>query len=123
MLSAMVVSSLMAMCVLLGILALVVARGDRGSLALRLWGWGLITYAIGMFIAIVAGFWLPWYLTQVVGNSLISLGALLTAYGVFMHVPVRPGRMAMMGGLGLSVALLILNHMLYGRLIVDIAVP
>ena len=123
MLSAMVVSSLMAMCVLLGILALVVARGERGSLALRLWGWGLITYAIGMFIAIVAGFWLPLYLTLIVGNALISLGALLTAYGVFMHVPVRPGRTAMIGGLGVSVALLLLNHMLYGHLIIDIAVP
>ncbi|HEV2110989.1 MAG TPA: GGDEF domain-containing protein [Gammaproteobacteria bacterium] len=123
MLSAMVVSSLIAMCVLLGILALVVARGQRGSLALRLWGWGLITYAIGMFIAIVAGLWLPWFLTQVVGNSLISLGALLTAYGVFMHVPVRPGRTAMIGGLGLTVTILILNHVLHGHLIIDIAAP
>ncbi|HEY1992189.1 MAG TPA: GGDEF domain-containing protein [Gammaproteobacteria bacterium] len=123
MLLAMVMTSLITMCVLLGILALVVARGERGSLALRLWGWGLITYGLGMFIVIVAGLWLPWHFTQVVGNSLISLGALLTAYGVLMHVPVRPGRTAMIGGLGLSVALLILNHALYGRLIVDIAVP
>src|SRR5215469_16695768 len=123
MLSAMVVSSLMAMCVLLGILALVVARGERGSLALRLWGWGLIIYAIGMFIAIVAGFWIPLYLSLIVGNGLISLGALLTAYGVYMHVPVRPGHTAMIWGLGLSIALLILNHMLHGRLIIDIAVP
>src|SRR5690242_5797633 len=120
---AMVMSSLITMCVLLGILALVVARGERGSLALRLWGWGLITYGLGMFIVIVAGFWLPWYFTQVVGNSLISLGALLTAYGIFMHVPVRPGRTTMIGGLGLSVAILILNHVLHGHLIVDIAVP
>ena len=120
---AMVMSSLITMCVLLGILALVVARGERGSLALRLWGWGLITYGLGMFIVIVAGLWLPWYFTQVVGNSLISLGALLTAYGIFMHVPVRPGRTTMIGGLGLSVAILILNHVLHGHLIVDIAVP
>ena len=123
MLSAMVVSSLMAMCVLLGILALVVARGERGSVALRLWGAGLIIYAIGMFIAIVAGFWIPGYLSLIVGNGLISLGALLTAYGIFMHVPVRPGRTAMIGGFGLSLALLILNHVFSGRLIIDIAVP
>ena len=120
---AMVMSSLITMCVLLGILALVVARGERGSLALRLWGWGLIIYAIGMFIAVVAGLWIPAYLSLIVGNSLISVGALLTAYGVYMHVPVRPGRTLMIWGLGLSIALLLLNHALHGRLIIDIAVP
>lgn len=113
---------LLAMSMLMGVLVLVVARGERKSLALRLWGWGLITYAFGM-LTIVAVIWLPYDFTQVAGNSLISLGALLTAYGVFMHVPVRPGRTAMIGGLGVSVAILILNHVLRGYLVVDIAVP
>ena len=80
---------LLTMCLLLGTLVLVVARGERKSLALRLWGWGLVVYGLGMLV-IISVRWLPQDFTQVVGNSLISLSALLTSYGVFMHVPKRP---------------------------------
>jgi len=46
------------MCMLLGVLVLVVARGERKSLALRLWGWGLVVYALGM-LTIISVAWLP----------------------------------------------------------------
>jgi len=113
---------LLTMSMLMGILVLVVARGERKSVALRFWGWGLITYACGMLV-IISSFWLPYDLTQVVGNGLISLGGLFTARGVFMHVPERPQLRFTVGLLGVVVAGLILNHVLPGYAIMDIALP
>jgi diguanylate cyclase (GGDEF)-like protein len=113
---------LLTMSMLMGILVLVVARGERKSVALRLWGWGLITYAVGMLV-IIASWWLPYDLTQVVGNSLISFSALLTSRGVFMHVPERPQLRFTGGLLGVVVVGLTLNHVLPGYAIADIALP
>ena len=113
---------LLAMSMLMGVLVLVVARGERKSLALRLWGWGLIVYGLGM-LTIISVQWLPYDLTQTLGNSLISLSALLTASGVFMHVPERPGLRSMAGALAIVVILLIVNHLTRGYLIIDIAAP
>jgi hypothetical protein len=42
-LTAMLLLCLLTMSMLMGILVLVVARGERKSVALRLWGWGLVT--------------------------------------------------------------------------------
>ncbi|MGE5625223.1 MAG: GGDEF domain-containing protein [Bacillota bacterium] len=113
---------LLAMSMLMGVLVLVVARGERKSLALRLWGWGLIVYGLGM-LTIISVQWLPYGLTQTLGNSLISFSALLTASGVFMHVPERPGLRFMAGALAVVVVLLTLNHLTRGYLILDIAAP
>jgi diguanylate cyclase (GGDEF)-like protein len=113
---------LLTMSMLMGILVLVVARGERKSVALRLWGWGLVTYAVGMLV-IIASWWLPYDLTQVVGNSLISFSALLTSRGVFMHVPERPQLRFTGSLLGVVVVGLTLNHVLPGYAIVDIALP
>jgi diguanylate cyclase (GGDEF)-like protein len=113
---------LLTMSMLMGVLVLVVARGERKSLALRLWGWGLISYACGMLV-IIASWWLPYDLTQVVGNSLISFSALLTSRGVFMHVPERPPLRFTGGLLGVVIAGLALNHLLPGYAILDIALP
>ncbi len=113
---------LLTMSMLMGVLVLVVARGERKSLALRLWGWGLVVYALGMLV-IIASWWLPYDLTQVVGNSLISFSALLTSRGVFMHVPERPQLCFTGGLLGVVVVGLALNHLLPGYAILDIALP
>ena len=113
---------LLTMCLLLGILVLVVARGERKSVALRLWGWGLVVYALGM-LTIISVAWLPVDFTQVVGNGLIALASMLTSRGVFMHVPRRPSLKLMAAGLGLTVAILILNHVFQARLAWDIAAP
>ena len=122
MLTFMLLSCLLAMSMLMGVLVLVVARGERRSRALHLWGWGLIVYGLGMLV-VISALWLPYDFTQVAGNSLISLSALLTAAGVFMLVPDRPGLKLMAGGLLGVVALLIVNHLTRGYLIVDIAAP
>ena len=121
-LTAMLLLCLLTMSMLMGVLVLVVARGERKSLALRLWGWGLVTYAVGMLV-VISSWWLPYDLTQVVGNSLISFSALLTSRGVFMHVPERPQLRFTGGLLGVVVVGLVLNHVLPGYAILDIALP
>jgi len=121
-LAAMLLLCLLAMSMLMGVLVLVVSRGERRSLSLRLWGWGLIVYGLGMLV-IISSVVLPYGLTQTLGNSLISFSALLTALGVFMHVPERPGLRHMAGGLAFVVLLLIVNHLTRGYLILDIAAP
>ena len=56
---------------LLGVLCLIVARGERRSAALRLWGWGLLAYAVGLLITIPPA--IPLALRKVSGNALIAL--------------------------------------------------
>ena len=113
---------LLAMSMLMGILVLVVGRGERKSVALKLWGWGLITYACGMLV-IISSKWIPYDLTQVVGNSLISASALLTSRGVFMHVPERPPLRFTGALLAVVVAGLTLNHVFFQYAILDVALP
>ena len=113
---------LLTMSMLMGILVLVVARGERKSVALRLWGWGLVAYACGMLVIISSAF-LPVDMTQIAGNGLISLSALLTSRGVFMHTPVRQNSMLAWGGLLLVLVILVINHLLHYGLAVDIAAP
>ncbi|HSN18241.1 MAG TPA: GGDEF domain-containing protein [Gammaproteobacteria bacterium] len=122
MLTIMLLSCLLAMSMLMGVLVLVVARGERKSVALRFWGWGLITYAFGMLV-IISSWWLPYDLTQVVGNSLISLGGLFTARGVSMHIPERPPLRFTGSLLAVVVAGLILNHVFFEYAILDVALP
>ena len=121
-LSALLLLCLLMMSMLMGVLVLVVARGERKSLALRLWGWGLVAYAVGMLV-IISSFFFPYHFTQVAGNAVISLSALLTSRGVFMHVPERPGWRLMGTGLALVVLILVLNHLFFDHLILDIAAP
>ncbi|HEV2320962.1 MAG TPA: GGDEF domain-containing protein [Gammaproteobacteria bacterium] len=113
---------LLSMSMLMGVLVLVVARGERKSLALRLWGWGLVVYALGMLF-IVAEIWLPLDFAQIVGNGLISVSALLTSRGVLMHVPQPPSLKFAAAGFTATVAVLVLNHLLRGQLVIDIAAP
>ncbi|HSC47574.1 MAG TPA: GGDEF domain-containing protein [Gammaproteobacteria bacterium] len=120
--SALLLLCLLVMSMLMGVLVLVVARGERKSLALRLWGWGLVAYAFGMLTIIAAAF-LPWGFTQVAGNTLISLAALLTSRGVFMHVPRRPSSRLTASALLVVIAVLVVNHLLNPHLIIDIAAP
>lgn len=52
---------------LLGLVCLVVARGEHRSRALRLWGWGLLTYSFGIVVTI-AGF-VQFDVRKVLGNE------------------------------------------------------
>ena len=48
------VFALLALHVLLGVLCVVIARGEHKSNALRWWGWGLLIYAAGL-LSTIAG--------------------------------------------------------------------
>jgi len=72
-LTAMLLLCLLTMSMLLGVLVLVVARGERKSLALRLWGWGLVVYALGM-LTIISVVFLPQHLTQIEPDECFVLG-------------------------------------------------
>src|SRR5579863_2382716 len=116
----MLMIALIAMSLLMGVLVLFVARGERHSASLRSWGWGLITYAFGMLM--ILAFMLPRDITQVFGNSLISLAAMLPSLAVFQHTHIHPGRKVMAAGLALAFVPLLVNHLLRTpRVIVDIA--
>jgi diguanylate cyclase (GGDEF)-like protein len=78
------VFALLALHVLLGVLCVVIARGEHKSNALRWWGWGLLIYAAGL-LATIAGIWLPRAFTLMLGNSLITVAPVLCAMGVLAH--------------------------------------
>src|SRR5579863_6035324 len=114
----MLMIALIAMSLLMGVLVLFVARGERHSASLRWWGWGLVSYAFGMLM--ILAFVVPWDIRQVLGNALISLAAMLTSLAVFQHTNIRPGRRLMLAGLAIAVAPLVINHLLHEpRVIVD----
>ncbi|HEY7214557.1 MAG TPA: hypothetical protein VIC28_08000, partial [Thermoanaerobaculia bacterium] len=56
---------------LLGFLCLAVARGQRHSRAMRLWGWGLLVYSAGILIGIPEA--LPFDFRKVVGDAELEL--------------------------------------------------
>jgi diguanylate cyclase (GGDEF)-like protein len=78
------VFALLALHLLLGVLCLVIARGEHKSPALRWWGWGLVVYAAGLLTTIL-GMWLPRAFALTLGNSLITLAPVLCAMGVLAH--------------------------------------
>jgi diguanylate cyclase (GGDEF)-like protein len=76
--------ALVVLHVLLGVLCVVIARGEHKSPALRWWGWGLIVYAAGLLTTFAAllGF-RPFFLT--LGNTLITVAPVFCAMGVLCH--------------------------------------
>lgn len=100
--------ALLVMNVLLGVLSLVVARGERRSAALRLWGWGLLVYAIGLLITIPPA--IPLTLRKVTGNGLIALAPVLTVAGLLRHTSVRLSRLWVGIGFAATVAAIAINH-------------
>ncbi|HEY2941872.1 MAG TPA: GGDEF domain-containing protein [Vicinamibacteria bacterium] len=114
--------ALLVLNTLLGVLCLVVARGERRSGALRLWGWGLLSYAIGLLITIPTV--IPVDLRKVVGNALIAYAPVLTVAGLLCHTTVRLDRRWVGLGFALTVLLLIANHSLARySVIVDMVAP
>src|SRR4051812_25838851 len=72
------VLALLTLHVLLGVLCVIIARGEHKAPALRWWGWGILTYAAGLFITLP--FVVPRALAVAVGNSLITLAPVICAY-------------------------------------------
>ncbi|HET7650827.1 MAG TPA: GGDEF domain-containing protein [Gammaproteobacteria bacterium] len=118
----MLMFALLTMHMLLGGLVLAVAWSERRSRALRLWGSGLLAYAVGAMFIIAVGI-VPFDVRQIVGNALISLAALLTALAVYEHSPVQLGRSTVIGSYLLIVAVLVLNHLLGVTGFIDVAAP
>src|SRR5207253_1687308 len=105
--STMVLALLVLHC-LLGVLCVVVARGERRSDALRLWGWGLLAYAAGLLITIPPI--IPTALRKVVGNGLIAYAPVLTVSGLLRHTRTRLDKRWISLALGLTFLVLVLNH-------------
>ncbi|HSS26773.1 MAG TPA: diguanylate cyclase [Usitatibacter sp.] len=82
------VLALLVLHVLLGVLALVIGRGEHKSAALRWWGAGLLIYALGLVVT-QAGIVGARSVALTVGNGLITAAPVLCAIGVLMHTRMR----------------------------------
>src|SRR4051812_40974171 len=88
--ASMMILALLVLHILLAALCLVVARGDKKSVALRLWGWGLLSYAVGLLVTLPPA--IPLDVRKVLGNSIIALSAIFTAEGLLQHSAYRLNR-------------------------------
>jgi len=114
--------ALLVMNLLLGALSLVVSRGERRSDALRLWGWGLLAYSVGLLITLASS--LPYGLHKIVGNSLIAWAPVLTVEGVLAHTPVRLDRRWTVAAWLVSIAPIVANHLGgFNQVLVDLLAP
>jgi len=101
--------ALLVINVLLGVICLVVARRDRASRGLRLWGAGLIVYALGLLITIAA--FLPPWLSKVAGNALICYAPILCITGAVKYTRFRFNQRWLLAGFVASVLPVVINHM------------
>jgi diguanylate cyclase (GGDEF)-like protein len=101
--------ALLVLNTLLGVLCLVVSRGERGSRALRLWGWGLLVYSAGILITIPAAF--PFHLRKVLGNALIAFAPILNVGGALAYTRVKLDRRWLGIGFVASIVPILWNHL------------
>ena len=102
------VLALLVIHVLLGALCLAVARGERKVPALRLWGWGLFIYAIGLVITMQR--LTPPALAFTVGNALIAWAPIIAVEGVLANTDFRLDRRWSYGALAAVIAALIYGN-------------
>ncbi|MBL8524515.1 MAG: GGDEF domain-containing protein [Betaproteobacteria bacterium] len=100
-----VVLALLLMHYLLGILCLLVARGERRAPSLRYWGWSLLLYSTGLLITLQRVIPAPYSLT--LGNTLIAWAPIFAAAGVMANTPGHVAMRWAYGGLGATIAVLI----------------
>jgi diguanylate cyclase (GGDEF)-like protein len=101
--------ALLVINVLLGVICLVVARRDRASRGLRLWGAGLVVYALGLLITIAA--FLPPWASKVVGNALICYAPILCINGALKYTRFRFNQRWLLAAFLASVLPVVVNHM------------
>ena len=94
--------------IVLGVICLAVARRDRASRALRLWGAGLVVYALGLLVTIAT--FLPVAFSKVGGNALICYAPILCINGALKHTRYRMNQRWVLAGFVISVLPLIINH-------------
>ena len=108
--------------IVLGVICLVVARGDRSSRALRLWGAGLLVYALGLLVTIAT--FLPVVVSKVVGNALICYAPILSINGALKHTRYRLNQRWVLAGFIVSVIPLIVNHIgAHPQVLIDFLSP
>ena len=92
--------ALLVLHLLLGVLCVVIARGEHKSPALRWWGWGLLVYSFGL-LATILDILVPRAFALTLGNSLITVAPVLCAMGVLAHtryvLPRLPVDIAVLG--------------------------
>src|SRR5439155_11239720 len=87
-----------------------------------LWGFGLLSYAIGLLITIPPV--IPLALRKVVGNALIAYAPILTVAALLRHTPVRLSRRWVGIGFLLTLLVLVVNHLRDSySVIVDMTAP
>ena len=120
--AATMVLALLVMNVLLGTLCVIVARGERKSEGLRLWGWGLLTYSTGLLITLAA--FLPPALIKITGNALIAYAPILSVSGALAHTEIRLRRRWLAIGYLVSVIPIVINHLsVHPLVLVDFLAP
>jgi diguanylate cyclase (GGDEF)-like protein len=114
--------ALLILNILLGSLCLVVARGERRSEALRLWGLGMILYAAGILITLAD--FLPFDLRKILGNSLIAYAPVASAEGVLRHTRFRLHQRWVLVGLAASILPIVINHLSgHYQVLIDLLAP
>lgn len=106
--AAVMVLALLVQNVLMGVLSLVVARSERTTRALRLWGWGLLIYSAGLLITLIT--FLPIDLVKVVGNGMIAFTPIAMIGAVLVYTPYRLPRTWALGGFAFTVGAIFINH-------------
>jgi diguanylate cyclase (GGDEF)-like protein len=99
------VFALLVLHVLLGVLAVVVGRGEHKSPALRWWGWGLLVYAAGLLFTLPAQP-LPRSAGLFLGNGLITVAPVLCALGVLSHTRFQLATGWVVAGVGITLLVL-----------------
>jgi diguanylate cyclase (GGDEF)-like protein len=101
--------ALLSVHAMLGALCLAASWGQRDAPALRWWGWGLVVYAAGLAMTLMAGF-LPRALAASAGNTLIAASAALTVQGVLHHADRRLDWTVSIGAMAATAAVLAVGN-------------
>ena len=119
------VLALLVLHVLLGVLSLVVARGEHRSAALRWWGWGLLVYSAGLATTVASNLGLvPPPVAGFAGNSLVAIAPVLCALGIVAHTLYRPSPLLVAAGVAATMAVLAYGNFAdWNRLLVNMVAP
>jgi diguanylate cyclase (GGDEF)-like protein len=100
--------ALLVLEVLLGAICLIVARRDRASRSLRLWGAGQLVYAGGLLITIAS--FLPLAVSKIAGNALICYAPILCINGALKSTRYRMNQRVLFGAWAVSILPVVINH-------------
>ena len=116
--------ALLVLHLLLGVLCLLIARGEHKSPALRWWGWGLVIYCAGLLATMSAALGVPRAASNAAGNILIAISSVACAHGVLSHTPFRlPWAWVAAGLAATAAALIVANATGYRTMLVNVGAP